>query len=166
MGNSKLCVPLYLDLDSVDDVIACACCPQHTLDNGLNTNKSLNVFIRSTFDPLMQVLVVVLAEARIARQMKNLDSSRSLQKGTHLVNYLLIETRTSEVHMLNRATVLDDLTKLVDYFLLVALRVVIDIIFHTILPPPWVSFVLCLVDFGFHDVVPSQVETCETSVFL
>ena len=98
--------------------------------------------------------------------MKNLDSSRSLQKGSHLVYYLFIETRASEIHMLDRATVLDDLTKLVDYFLLVALRVVIDIIFHTILPPPWVSFVLGLVDSGLHDVVPSQVETCETSVFL
>ena len=98
--------------------------------------------------------------------MKNLDSSRSLQKGTHLVNYLLIETRASEVHVLDCATMLDNLTELVDNFLLVTFRVIVDIVLHAVLPPSRVSLVLCFIDSGLHDVVPGQVETRETSILL
>ena len=68
--------------------------------------------------------------------------------------------------MLDRATVLDNLTELVDNFLLVTLRVIVDIVLHAVLPPPRVSLVLCFIDSGLHDVVPRQVETRETSILL
>ena len=91
---AELSFTLDLVLDTVDDVVGTALGSHDTLYRCIDTGEPFDVFIRSTLDALMQVLVILGVQAGVSRQMYDLDCARATQECTELENYGRGKTRT------------------------------------------------------------------------